>query len=501
MIRLRSKNLVDYDKMRTIESGADISYIDRGWLVGRGSNYGRTIVDLSSLAIKQGETYYIVADVELVSMGATGVFVSIVLLTNGIVGSIISGKQINNMQLGESQRVVIRCIPDKAVGSTKSILAYNGNGTTESVGWSFKITNLCLFKEDYTIDYEPYWYEPQKIMTRTRNLFDDINIWNKSHIDVPNGFQLSGWSNKIMNEAQCKALFTEGETYTFSYDWEFANDNYLLGSNDKTVGFLMYYNNSSSIGLRIDNVSSNAKGHFEKTFIAPAWGNNVEFVCLISNSTGDDGTVYSNIVNFTNVILTKGDKIIAYQPYMSEVKTIAWGVKDECKLVLDGSENWKQYRDDSANVMGVIMYVNSNAQSIRPSSYNNYFGFHYYSDMGCVAWLAPNNQRLGWHIGSPPFPAWETTDSDGNAIANIPQIKADLAKRNLVVYYDNANVKPKTLAELLKIVRREVYNQFIAVVDGDTLQISGKMSDGVLELDSNKVSVSDSTLQINEGGG
>lgn len=501
MIRLRSKNLVDYDKMRTIESGADISYIDRGWLVGRGSNYGRTIVDLSSLAIKQGETYYIVADVELVSMGATGVFVSIVLLTNGIVGSIISGKQINNMQLGESQRVVIRCIPDKAVGSTKSILAYNGNSTTESVGWSFKITNLCLFKEDYTIDYEPYWYEPTKIMTRTRNLF--VPSYNNNVTIEDNGFVASGWGRAINTHETILKMFQTGKVYTLSFDLEFIGVP-PYSYTTQSLGFILYDSDSKQVLVQFNtyiNPSQIVKGNkihmsFVKTMPADLY-NAVLFAysgyCV---NADEDNKRYYTTVRFSNIMLTEGSEEVDYVPYMAEVKTLAWGVKPECKFVLDGSEDWTYYGNATSIWIGSLCHVRTNAHELRDAQYNNYWGFQDYGNPNKYLWIQKTAVHIAWLRGSPPFPAWETTDSDGNAIANIPQIKADLAKRNLVVYYDNANVKPKTLAELLKIVMREVYNNFLATVDSDILTLTNSsVENNILILPDDKT-VTDNVLNL-----
>lgn len=329
MIRLRSKNLVDYERMRAIGSGADISYIDNGWLVGRGSNYGKRIVNLNNhVTIKQGETYYIVADVELLTKGLYGRFVSICLFYNGIEGTLIWGKVINNLNLGESQRMVYKCNIAKIPYNNLTISVYNGFDSTsedKQNGWSFKVTNLCFFKEDYTIDYVPYWYEPSKIMTK--------------------------------------------------------------------------HNGS-----------------------------------------------------------------------MSEVKTIAWGVKDECKIVLNGSESWVQY--SSGSWVGTYYVVSTNAHNLRDAQYNNYWGFQYYDNPDKFLWLHKAAIFIAWAIGYPPYPSWETTDDNGKAIANIPQIKADLAKRNLVVYYDNTNSRLKTLAGLLKIVRREVYNNFSATVDSDILTLT-----------------------------
>lgn len=346
MIRLRSKNLVDYERMRAIGSGADISYIDNGWLVGRGSNYGRMIVNLSAYTFMQGETYYIVADVECLFAGKVRNFSMICYYdsVNSILSNLIVGKQLHTMSVGDKQRVVYKCyIPKKPNNSSNRILVYNSYNAAnpDNTGDSFKITNLCFFKEDYTIDYVPYWYEPTKIMTK--------------------------------------------------------------------------HNGS-----------------------------------------------------------------------MSEVKTIAWGVKDECKIVLDGSESWVPY-SSGPDWLGTYAQVPISEHEYRCAQYNNYWGFQNYGDANKFLWLL-NVVFLAWHLGSPPFASWETTDANGKAIANIPQIKADLAKKNLIVYYDNINSKPKTLAQLLKIVRREVYNNFSATVDSDILTLTNSLvENNVLILPDGKI--------------
>lgn len=346
MIKLRSKNLVDYERMRAIGSDADISYIDNGWLVGRGSNCGKMIVNLSAYTFMQGETYYIVADVECLFAGKVRNFSTICYYdaVNSILSNLIVGKQLHTMSVGDKQRVVYKCyIPKKPNNSNNRILVYNSYSAAnpDNTGDSFKITNLCFFKEDYTIDYVPYWYEPTKIMTK--------------------------------------------------------------------------HNGS-----------------------------------------------------------------------MSEVKTIAWGVKDECKLILNGSEPWVQY--SSGSWVGTECSKKTNAQKLREAQYNNYWGFIEYGNPNKYFWLSVNYVYIAWASGSPPFPSWETTDANGKAIANIPQIKADLAKKNLIVYYDNINSKPKTLAQLLKIVRREVYNNFSATVDSDILTLTNSLvENNVLILPDGKI--------------
>ena len=336
MIKLRSKNLVDYDKWKLSSS---VTIIENGWQVDKDATYTRRIIkfDSTTYRLKSNVTYYIVFDVEMIDVATSNVGycnINIIQDQNSFVPSqFVFGIGIQYMKNGNKQRVITKSILTKPITSTKSdgLYLYNGHNTGANPvnnGSTFKVTNLCFFEEDYTIDYVPYWYEPTKIMTK--------------------------------------------------------------------------HNGS-----------------------------------------------------------------------MSEVKTIAWGVKDECKLVLNGSEPWVQY--SSGSWVGTRCSKKTNAQKLRDAQYNNYWGFIKYGNPNKYFWLSVNYVYIAWASGSPPFPSWETTDANGKAIANLPQIKADLAKKNLIVYYDNTNSEPKTLVELLKIVRREVYNNFSATVDSDILTLTNSL--------------------------
>lgn len=336
MIKLRSKNLVDYDKWKLSSS---VTMIENGWQVDKDATYTRRIIkfDSTTYRLKSNVTYYIVFDVEMIDVATSNVGycnINIIQDQNSFVPSqFVFGIGIQYMKNGNKQRVITKSILTKSTTSTKSdgLYLYNGHNTDANPvnnGSTFKVTNLCFFEEDYTIDYVPYWYEPTKIMTK--------------------------------------------------------------------------HNGS-----------------------------------------------------------------------MSEVKTIAWGVKDECKLVLNGSEPWEQYR--SGSWIGTGCSKKTNAQKLRAAQYNNYWGFIECRNYNKYFWLYATYIYIAWHPGSPPFPSWETTDANGKAIANLPQIKADLAKKNLIVYYDNTNSEPKPLAELLKIVRREVYNNFSATVDSDILTLTNSL--------------------------
>lgn len=308
MIKLRSKNLFDYKTMAVKSETVGLGLIDNGWLVKEdNAGYGCRLTEQLAW-LKPNVDYFLVADYKCLVVPTTENKGWVRLIIGGTTGSWEINGSCKSLSVGERGRFIIKCNYD-GTANGNIIVFYNGGADRL---WSFKITNLCLFEANYTIDYVPYWYEPTKIMTK--------------------------------------------------------------------------HNGS-----------------------------------------------------------------------MSEVKTIAYGVKDECKIVFDGSENWEQY--SSGNWRGMHCIKANNAHNLRDAQYNNYWGLQYYDNPDKFLWLQnANNAYIAWNSGSPPYPSWETTDANGKAIANIPQIKADLEKKNLIVYYDNTNSRPKTLAELLKIVRREVYN-------------------------------------------
>lgn len=345
--------------------------------------------------------------------------------------------------------------------------------------------------------------EPQKIMTRTRNLFVPIYS-HKSLIKESDGFIFSGWGSAINTHETCTKMFKPNKIYTLSFDIEFVEvPPYDYAT--QALGFNFYDTNSKAVlesftsYVQSSQIVVGNKIHILLTRTMPADLKNAVLLVYSGycRNADENNKWYYVTSRFSNIMLTEGSQEVDYVPYMSEVKTIAWGVKDECKLILNGSEPWVQYTS-GPDWIGTLTSANLSTHENRCVQYNNYWGFQNYGDANKFLWLL-NVVFLAWHLGSPPYPSWETTNSDGKAIANIPKIKADLAKKPLIVYYDNTASKPKTLAELLKIVRREVYNNTSEEVDGDTLEVSGKMSDGVLELDSDKVSVSGSTLQL--GGG
>lgn len=348
--------------------------------------------------------------------------------------------------------------------------------------------------------------EVQKIMTRTRNLFVPNFDYNRAYVVKDGDSTLITMHGDVcMSSIDALKIFKSSKTYTLSFDMEFMETppyTYAV----EALGFNLYDVASKTVLSKFTSyvqpsqIVVGNKIHMSITRTMPADLMNAVLIAYSGycRNADENNKWYYVTARFSDIMLTEGTEEVDYVPYMSEVKTLAWGVKEECKIVLDGSEPWVRYSGGTVWI-GTSCGVTINVHELRDAQYNNYWGFQDYGKANKFLWLQKTASFIAWQPGSPPFASWETTNADGKAIANIPQIKADLAKRNLVVYYDNTNSRPKTLAELLKIVRREVYNQFIAVVDGDTLEVNGKMSDGVLELDSNKASVSDSTLQL--GGG
>lgn len=317
--------------------------------------------------------------------------------------------------------------------------------------------------------------EPSKIKKRTGNLFDDRTASGYSKpnkfVKQDNGFLATAWATPYYNTDELCKVFKVGKSYNFSFDMEIL-DIPDGTKNTQPWGFCIYNsaNALTVVSFRRDiteadiYVGNKIHCSFSRT-IKKDIANSVLYCYGGLTSRGAITT------RFSNIMLTEGTEEVDYVPYMSEVKTIAWGVKPECKLILNGSEQWAQYVSGTTWI-GAKCGKTTNAHTLREAQYNNYWGFQYFGNMSKFLWIQPDTIFIAWSPGSPPFASWETTDANGKAIANIPQIKADLAKRNLVVYYDNTNSRPKTLAQLLKIVRREVYNNFSATIDSNILTLT-----------------------------
>lgn len=135
------------------------------------------------------------------------------------------------------------------------------------------------------------------------------------------------------------------------------------------------------------------------------------------------------------------------------VSRICKGVKSECRLELDGSENWKRYNSGS-------IWVGAHCEVLpvaldRAAHYSNYFGFTAKHVSGRIIWLGVSNNKLvflTWSRGAPPagYGHWEK-----NGDADIDAIKADLAKKHLIIWYDNTNSSIGNMSALIPLIARD----------------------------------------------
>lgn len=225
----------------------------------------------------------------------------------------------------------------------------------------------------------------------------------------------------------------------------------------------------------------------------------------------------ADFLSKVNIMLVPCSTVKPYQPYFAEVKALYYGVKPRHKIVLDGSENW-QVDNGSDSITLSLDFPNDDP--LGEGLYSNYFGFYFSpsSSGDRTLYIRASSRKiyLRWWISSPPknYPHWMTEDANGNKVADMEAIKADLRKRPLVAYYsdhDSPADSPTNLARLLRIIRQEVtaaykgskeiYNNFYAhIIDNNTLYIKGEATNNTLALDSAKVSVVGSTLRVGKSG-
>lgn len=228
----------------------------------------------------------------------------------------------------------------------------------------------------------------------------------------------------------------------------------------------------------------------------------------------------ADFLSKVNIMLVSGSVAKPYQPYFAEVKALYYGVKAGHKIVLNGSEDWELYKSSNSvgsNFTGMTLDF-PNDDPLGEGLYSNYFGFYFGpGSMGDGTFYIRTNTRkisLSWNVESPPknYPHWMTEDAEGNKIADMEAIKADLRKRPLIAYYNDGTIySPYKLSLLLQVIRQEVtaaykgskeiYNNFYArIIDNNTLYIKGEATNSTLTLDQAKVSVVGSTLRVGKSG-
>lgn len=134
------------------------------------------------------------------------------------------------------------------------------------------------------------------------------------------------------------------------------------------------------------------------------------------------------------------------------VSRIVKGVKNECRLELDGSENWIRYNSGSYWV-GAWCEVLPVALN-RAAHYSNYFGFSAKGATGNIIWVGVNHNLvfLTWRRGVPPV-GYEHWEKDGDV--DISAIKADLGKKHLIIWYDNTNSAVGKMNALIPLIARD----------------------------------------------
>lgn len=135
------------------------------------------------------------------------------------------------------------------------------------------------------------------------------------------------------------------------------------------------------------------------------------------------------------------------------VSRICKGVKSECRLELDGSETWALYITGTG-WNGVCLADCLSSGLIRAAHYSNYFGFTQKGATSEFIWVGVDSKYLylAWREGKPPvgFEHWE---KNGNV--DITAIKADLAKKHLIIWYDNTNSPVGSMSALIPLIARD----------------------------------------------
>lgn len=176
------------------------------------------------------------------------------------------------------------------------------------------------------------------------------------------------------------------------------------------------------------------------------------------------------------------------------VSRIVKGVKNECRLELDGSEDWIRYNSGSYWV-GARCEVLPVALN-RAAHYSNYFGFSAKGATGQIIWLGVNRNIvfLTWKRGTPPV-GYEHWEKDGDV--DISAIKADLGKKHLIIWYDNTNSSIGNMNALIPLIARDT-KKVKKVVDGTAVDVfthvTSEVADGVMEV--SPAEVADGVLTI-----
>lgn len=136
------------------------------------------------------------------------------------------------------------------------------------------------------------------------------------------------------------------------------------------------------------------------------------------------------------------------------VSRIVKGVKNECRRELDGSENWGVYTS-GVGWAGVYLQKCLSASLNRAAHYSNYFGFTQKGASSKYIWVGVTSDYLFlvWKLGFPPtgYKHWE---KDGKG--DVAAIKADLAKKHLIILYDNTNSAVGKMNALIPLIASDI---------------------------------------------
>lgn len=165
------------------------------------------------------------------------------------------------------------------------------------------------------------------------------------------------------------------------------------------------------------------------------------------------------------------------------VSRIVKGVKNECRLELDGSENWILYTS-SVGWAGVMLADYLPVALRRAAHYSNYFGFTAKNASSRFIWVGVNNKYLFlvWAKGTPPtgYEHWEKESK-----ADIAAIKADLAKKHLIIWYDRTDSSVGGMSALIPLISRDV-DKVKKVIDGTAVDVfthvTSEVAEGVVEV-------------------
>ena len=177
------------------------------------------------------------------------------------------------------------------------------------------------------------------------------------------------------------------------------------------------------------------------------------------------------------------------------VSRICKGVKSECRLELDGSENWTLYTS-GVGWAGVVLAGYLSVALRRAAHYSNYFGFTQKGASSKFIWVgvASDYLFLVWKTGFPPT-GYEHWEKDGDV--DISAIKADLAKKHLIIWYDNTNSSVASMSALIPLIARDT-EKVKKVVNGTTVdvftRVTSEVADGVVEM--TPAEVADGVLTI-----